>query len=96
MQEGSARWVQAGILIRDFAALDFTVIQHDGRWWLFCSCQDDLRDAKLYIWHADDLFGPWEQHASNPGSRTRALPRPLIEAISVSIFLSGKLSPPSR
>jgi hypothetical protein len=66
MEEGAARWVKAGTLIRDFAAVDATVIQHDGRWWLFCNCQEDLRDAKLFIWHAADLFGPWEPHALNP------------------------------
>ena len=66
MQEGSGRWAPAGVLIRDVAALDSTVIQHDGKWWLFCSCQDDLPDCKLYIWHAADLFGPWEPHALNP------------------------------
>jgi hypothetical protein len=66
MEEGSDRWVQAETLIRNFAAVDSTVIQHDGRWWLFCGCQDDLRDCKLYIWHAADLFGPWEPHALNP------------------------------
>ena len=65
-EEGSSRWVKAGSLIRNFAALDSTVIHHNGKWWLFCSCQDDLRDAKLYVWHAADLFGPWEPHAMNP------------------------------
>jgi len=66
MEEGSGRWVKAGVLVRDFAAVDATVIQRDGRWWLFCGCNEDLRDAKLFIWHAADLFGPWEPHTLNP------------------------------
>jgi hypothetical protein len=61
---GSCR--RAATLLRDFAALDSTVFQHAGRWWLFCSCQDDLPDSKLYIFHAPDLFGPWSPHTLNP------------------------------
>jgi hypothetical protein len=64
VEEG--RWVKAATLIRDFAAVDATVIEYNGRWWLFCNCQEDLRDSKLFIWHAADLFGPWEPHALNP------------------------------
>lgn len=60
------RWQKERVLIRDFAALDATVIRHDGRWWLFCTCQDDLPECKLFLWHAPDLFGPWEPHALAP------------------------------
>jgi hypothetical protein len=66
IDEGAARWVQEAVLIRDFAALDATVIEHGGRWWMFCTCQDDLPECKLYLWHAPDLFGPWEPHALSP------------------------------
>jgi hypothetical protein len=54
------------VLLRDFAALDATVIRHNGRWWLFCTCQDDLPECKLFLWHAPDLLGPWEPHALAP------------------------------
>ena len=66
MDDGAGRWAREAVLIRDFAALDATVIQHNGRWWMFCSCQDDLPECKLYLWHAPDLFGPWEPHALSP------------------------------
>jgi hypothetical protein len=59
-------WRRVHTLIDDFAALDSTVIQHQGRWWLFCTCQDDLPECKLYLWHAVDLFGPWQPHRMNP------------------------------
>jgi hypothetical protein len=59
-------WRRVQTLIDDFAALDSTVIQHQGRWWLFCTCQDDLPECKLYLWHAADLFGPWRPHRMNP------------------------------
>jgi hypothetical protein len=66
MQEGNGRWEKAGVLIRDFAAIDPTVIQHEGKWWLFCTCQDDLPECKLFLWHAADLLGPWKPHALHP------------------------------
>jgi hypothetical protein len=59
-------WRRVRTLIDDFAALDSTVIEYDGRWWLFCTCQDDLPECKLYLWLADDLFGPWQPHRFNP------------------------------
>ncbi len=63
---GESAWRRLQTLIDDFAALDSTVIEHDGRWWLFCTCQDDLPECKLYLWHAADLFGPWQPHRMNP------------------------------
>lgn len=53
-------------LIEDFAAVDPTVFEHDGLWWLFCTSLDDLADCKLYVWYARELFGPWVAHAMNP------------------------------
>jgi hypothetical protein len=63
---GESVWRRVQTLIDDFAALDSTIIEHDGRWWLFCTCQDDLPECKLYLWHAADLFGPWQPHGMNP------------------------------
>ena len=60
------RWAKAATLIADIAALDSTVFQYDGRWWLACTDQDKGPHDKLFVWHASNLFGPWEPHASNP------------------------------
>jgi hypothetical protein len=62
----AGRWCKAATLIEDFAAVDSTLIQHSGRWWLFCTCRDDFPDSKLYLWFAPDLFGPWQPHPMNP------------------------------
>ena len=59
-------WHIAATIISDFPAVDSTILQHDGKWWLFCTNRDDYPDAKLYLWHADDLFGPWRPHWKNP------------------------------
>lgn len=63
---GNGAWERVRTIIRDFAALDSTVIQHEGRWWLFCTDTFDYPEAKLYIWFADDLLGEWQPHPLNP------------------------------
>jgi len=60
------RWELVTTLVSGLAALDPTVLQHDGRWWLFCTDHADGPNTKLHVWHADELEGPWQPHALNP------------------------------
>lgn len=48
------------------AAVDPTIVAHDGRWWLFCTDQDDAPNYALRIFWALDPRGPWHPHARNP------------------------------
>jgi hypothetical protein len=59
-------WEDLGVLVSDVAAVDPTVFEHGGRWWLFFTDHDIDANATLHAWHAPDLRGPWEPHASNP------------------------------
>lgn len=59
-------WRKVATLLQDFAAVDSTVFQHEGRWWLLCTDRDSGPDTKLYAWYAPDLPGPWLPHAANP------------------------------
>jgi len=60
------RWVPDRILLQSFAGADATLHRHGGRWWMFTGDQRDQDEAKLNVFHADDLFGPWHAHARNP------------------------------
>lgn len=63
------RWEYVHTLIDDFAAADSTLLRHDGKWWLFCTSNELAAKgfySHLYLWHADDLRGPWTPHARNP------------------------------
>jgi len=60
------RLTPAATLISDFAAVDPTILEYRGRWWLFCTNLDDEALSKLFLWHAPTLLGPWEPHAANP------------------------------
>jgi hypothetical protein len=60
------RWVPDRVLLQSFAGTDATVHYRDDRWWMFVGNHADQDEAKLCIFHAPDLFGPWQPHAMNP------------------------------
>ncbi len=61
-----------GMLVRETdlivgrAIVDGTVIQHDGRWWLFCCDRHDDDTTNLHLFHATHWRGPWLPHPLNP------------------------------
>jgi hypothetical protein len=59
-------WEPDTVLLEDFAGADATVCRHEGRWWLFVGNHDDQDETKLFVFHAEDLRGPWKPHAANP------------------------------
>jgi hypothetical protein len=59
-------WAEVATLVDGVAAVDPTIVEHDGRWWMFFTNHDVDANAVLHLWHAPDLLGPWEPHASNP------------------------------
>ena len=59
-------WEHHATLIKGVAALDSTVIHHDGLWWLFCTDRDAGSNNKLRIWFSSRLEGPWTPHPRNP------------------------------
>ncbi|HYZ82204.1 MAG TPA: glycosyltransferase, partial [Solirubrobacteraceae bacterium] len=59
-------WRKLATLLEGVAAVDPTLFEHDGRWWLFATLADEGQDLKLFAWHAPELFGPWQPHARNP------------------------------
>lgn len=58
-------WKPAGTLLQE-PVLDATLLEHDGRWWLFGTKLNDGQDTKLFIWSAEAPEGPWEPHPLNP------------------------------
>jgi hypothetical protein len=54
------------IAIFDRPVIDPTFWRDEARWWLFCSFADDEPDTNLYLFHAEQLEGPWIPHANNP------------------------------
>ena len=61
-------WIKEVTLVASVVASDSTLLQHNGRWWLFATVRDGggaFSDA-LHIWSALDFRGPWVPHPRNP------------------------------
>jgi hypothetical protein len=63
-----SRWVRDRDLIENIDASDASVVQFEGKWWMFATVRDELggRMDSLSLFCADDLFGPWQPHPANP------------------------------
>lgn len=61
------RWVKEATLLSGVDASDATLLQRDGRWWMFATVRAGgaFSDA-LHIWSAPALLGPWQPHRDNP------------------------------
>src|SRR2546421_7746671 len=71
------RWVKEATLLSGLEASDATLLEHEGRWWMFATVRAGgaFSDA-LHIWSAPDIFGPWQPHRGNPGLLAIAMARP--------------------
>jgi hypothetical protein len=61
-------WTAVATLLPNIRAVDATLVQHGGRWWMFAAVAEDdacLHD-ELCLYFADSPLGPWEAHAANP------------------------------
>jgi len=62
------RWERHATLVSGVEAADATVVAHEGRFYMFAVVRDGIGGYSdtLAIWHAPNLFGPWQPHAGNP------------------------------
>ena len=62
------RWVEERDLLRNIDAVDATVFENAGRWWMFVNVAPFGAGNKdeLHLYHADTPLGPWMPHARNP------------------------------
>jgi hypothetical protein len=62
-------WEPAGIPLEGVAGADPTLVEVDGRWWLFLTVAQAGTaswDDELHLYHADSPLGPWTAHRRNP------------------------------
>jgi len=64
--ERPGRWRKVATLLGGIAAIDNTVFEHGGLWWLMCTDATRGPDSHLMIWHSNSPFGPWQPHHLNP------------------------------
>jgi hypothetical protein len=61
-------WRHEARLVEGVEASDATLIEREGRWWMFATVRDGggaYSDA-LHLWSAPEFSGPWTPHARNP------------------------------
>ena len=61
-------WVHDRTLLEGVALVDATVVEIDGRWWMFAGAitRGGSRGDELNLYYADTPVGPWIPHRRNP------------------------------
>ncbi|QFT90336.1 hypothetical protein FIU87_16980 [Bacillus sp. THAF10] len=68
-KEVGGKWKKCKTILKDFAAVDSTIIKHKGRYWLFCTKANTAPGSdnyELHIFYANKLFDNWLPHHANP------------------------------
>jgi hypothetical protein len=63
------RWEPAGTFLRDVYAVDATLLEHAGKWWLFANLKEAGGSSwdRLHLFYADSpLAKSWTPHPANP------------------------------
>lgn len=62
------RWIFDRTLLHDVEAVDATLAEIDGRWWMFANVAEDGASVwdELHLFCAPSPLGPWTAHRRNP------------------------------
>jgi hypothetical protein len=62
------RWEFAGCLMENVWAVDATIFEHEGTFWMFAAGvkKNGKVNSELFLYYADSPLGPWLPHAGNP------------------------------
>jgi hypothetical protein len=62
------QWALEATLLQDLSAADATLVERNGRLWLFAALAEEGGSSwdALGLFHAERLAGPWTAHAGNP------------------------------
>lgn len=69
LNKSSKEWKKVKTLIKDFHAVDSSIVKYGDYWWLFCTKSFSTiqsHNNELHIFYAADLFGEWKPHCLNP------------------------------
>ena len=62
------QWKLERVLLQGVTAVDATLHEYDGRWWMFCNLAEPGASSndELAIFHDPSPLGPWQPHRRNP------------------------------
>jgi methionyl-tRNA formyltransferase len=71
-------WTPEHVLLDGVYAVDATLAEIDGRWWMFANiARDGVRNYdELHVFHAPAPHGPWRPHRRNPVKSDARCARP--------------------
>jgi hypothetical protein len=66
--EFPGRWSHHAVLLEGVNAVDTTLIERDGLWWMFTNIdtKGSWNVEELHLFFSDNPFGPWKPHRDNP------------------------------
>jgi hypothetical protein len=82
-RRSAGEWASDRVLLTGFRAVDSTLLQHNGRWWLFCTKQGDEDQTELHLFVAPEWSGPWAPHPLNPVKSDTRSSRPAGACITI-------------
>lgn len=62
-------WKPEKILLEARSPLDATLVEAEGKWWMFVNIQEAgvaVNWDELHLYYAESPLGPWQPHARNP------------------------------
>ncbi|MCG8469365.1 MAG: hypothetical protein MJB57_14360 [Gemmatimonadetes bacterium] len=63
-------WSLERVLSSDIDAVDATLVEHEGHWWMFANVRESegasYHDELFVFWTDDPIRGEWRPHAKNP------------------------------
>ncbi len=74
-----SEWKLQSVLMEDVRAVDATLAEVDGTWWMFVNIASDdvsYNYDELYLFHSATPFGPWKPHRRNPVKSDARAARP--------------------
>jgi hypothetical protein len=88
------RWERHAVLMDNVVGYDPTLLQHDGRFWLFLSgvFKHGAENSDLSVFWAEQPFGPWHPHPGNPvvSDVRRARPAGAIFEVDGQLYRPGQ------
>ena len=72
------RWELHRVLLENLHAVDTTLAEIDGRWWMFVGVEAEGTKVvyELHLYHAETPLGPWQPHNGNPVNADDQTSRP--------------------
>jgi hypothetical protein len=59
-------WEKVTDIGEGVSAIDTTVFNYEGRWWIAFTDREEGADLSLFLWYGQEVTGPWTPHALNP------------------------------